>query len=129
MEGGGEHDPVGAAIGGPALDLSHEHASHTASAHVGGYDERSELRDRARLVEDVARVHRGKSDDATVDNRHQRVRVAARAHACEACRDVGRRRWIAEVAEQLRERRRVVVARGPDVDHLSTGATVARQSA
>ena len=129
MEGGSEHEPVGAAIRGPALDLAHERAPDAASAHIRGHDERGELHDRARVVEDVACVHRGKSDHATISDRHQRVRIAARAQAREPRGDVGRRRWIAEVAEQLRERLCVAVARGSDVDHLRTGATVARQSA
>jgi hypothetical protein len=80
-------------------------------------------------MQDVTRVHRGEADDTSVGNGDERVRIAARAKAGEARRDLGGRRGIAEVSEQIRHRRCVVVARGADVDHFSTGATVVRQIA
>jgi len=81
------------------------------------------------VMEDVARVHSGEADDATVGDRDECVRVAPSAQAGESRGDVRGGCGIAEVSEQLRHRRRVVVARRPDIDHLRTGTTVARQIA
>ena len=74
------------------------------------------MHDGARVVEDVACMHGGESDDATVGDCDQRVRIAASAQTCKPRWNLGRRRRIAEVTEQLRHRRRVVVARRTDVE-------------
>jgi len=126
---GGEHETVGAAGGGPALDGADERAADAAAAHVRRNDERRELHDRVRVVEDVARMHRREPDDAPVGDSDERLRIAASAEAREPRGNVRRSRGITEVAEQLGHGRRVVIARGADVDHFRMGATVARQIA
>src|SRR5689334_17249874 len=52
MECGGEDEPVGAMIGGPALDDTDERAADSLSSHLRRDDERRELHDGVRVVED-----------------------------------------------------------------------------